>query len=93
LHITSARVSHASGQLVVRGTLAPAATGRVFITYRSKVRRRWHAKRVTAALTRGRFSATMTLSRALRAGSAQRATVAYRGSSAIRPASRTVSVG
>jgi hypothetical protein len=92
LRITTARLSARTGRLVVRGSLPSAATGRVTISYRAKARGRWRTERVTTRLTRGRFSATMTLSRVLRAGANPRVTVAYPGSRAFAAARRTVVV-
>jgi len=88
--VTTAKVSRKTNKVLVRGSINRLATGRVTITYRAKVHGRWQTKTTRTQLKRGRFSASVRLTRALRTGKSRTLTISYPGSGQVQATKRTI---
>ncbi|UGS38633.1 hypothetical protein DSM104329_05063 [Capillimicrobium parvum] len=91
VRVTTATVAK-SGRLLVRGTIARAATGRVSVTYRATVDGRARSRSTRVRITRGRYAATITIPRTWRSARNPRVTVRYAGSNSAGATSRTLAV-
>jgi hypothetical protein len=89
--VTTATVAK-SGRLLVRGTIARAATGRVSVTYRATIAGRSRSKTAQVRIRRGRYAAAIDLPRGWRSARHARVTVRYAGSNSARAMSRTLVV-
>jgi hypothetical protein len=92
LAVASARLDRRRRTVIVRGTLARSARGRLTVTHRARVGRRTVTRAVAVAPRRGRFTARVRISAKEARGRSRQVRVSYLGAGAYAPASRTVRV-
>jgi hypothetical protein len=92
LAVASARLDRRRRTVIVRGTLARSARGRLTVTHRARVGRRTVTRAVAVAPRRGRFTARVRISAKEARGRSRQVRVSYPGAGAYAPASRTVRV-